>query len=86
MACNEHTRGNFGQLDSPRKNSNQKQTVYAENVAFGLDHHSLQFATRSRTATSARATGNPVGAKIDDDTAATATTASTSTPATTRKA
>ena len=38
VACNGHQRGNFGQLDSPRNDSSQKQTVYARNVAFGLDH------------------------------------------------
>jgi Flp pilus assembly protein TadG len=66
VECNDHTRGNFGQLDSPRKDTNQKQTAYAENVAFGLDHQLAQFV--NAPSNECQSDGNPAGAKIDDDT------------------
>ena len=62
VACNGHQRGNFGQLDSPRNDSSQKQTVYARNVAFGLDHELAAFATEPSAVTSARADGTPASA------------------------
>jgi hypothetical protein len=67
VACDEHTRGNFGQLDSPRNDSTQKQTVYARNVAFGLDHKLAAFASEP-SQYECPADGTPVNAEIDDDT------------------
>ena len=84
VACNEHQRGNFGQLDSPRDDSSQKQTVYARNVAFGLDHKLAAFATEpSQYECPATATRS---APRSTTTRQPATTASTSTQATTRRA
>jgi hypothetical protein len=69
VACNGHQRGNFGQLDSPRNDSSQKQTVYARNVAFGLDHKLAQFDSEP-SQFECPADGTPTGAEIDDDTTA----------------
>ncbi len=65
VACNEHTRGNFGQIDSPRNDSTQKQTGYARNVAYGLDHDLAAFSTEP-TRYECSSDGSPVGALIDN--------------------
>ena len=64
VACSESQRGNFGQLDSPRDDSGQKQTVYARNVAYGLDHQLATFPAPASPQCSSD--GNPFGALIDD--------------------
>ena len=67
IACSEHQRGNFGQLDSPRTRgplpSTQKQTVYARNVAYGLDHELVPFINPASL--ECTGDGNPEGALID---------------------
>ncbi|WP_206063309.1 pilus assembly protein TadG-related protein [Nocardioides sp. HDW12B] len=37
-ACTTSSRGNFGQMDSPRKDTNGNNNRFAHNIAFGLDH------------------------------------------------
>jgi hypothetical protein len=64
VACDEHQRGNFGQLDSPRSGVNQKQTRYGLNVALGLDHEIAVFEDPPNIV--CEADGNPVGALVDD--------------------
>lgn len=67
VACSDSQRGNFGQLDSPRTRgplpSGQKQTVYARNVAYGLDHELVPFI--DPPSLECTGDGNPVGALID---------------------
>jgi hypothetical protein len=67
VSCSEHQRGNFGQLDSPRTRgplpSTQKQTVYARNVAFGLDHELVPFVDPASL--QCAGDGSPPGALID---------------------
>lgn len=67
VACSEHQRGNFGQLDSPRTRgpepATQKQTVYARNVAYGLDHTLTTFANPASF--ECRGDDNPAGALVD---------------------
>jgi hypothetical protein len=67
VACSENQRGNFGQLDSPRTRgpleASQKQTVYARNVAYGLDHQLAAFAAPSSF--ECAGDGLPAGALID---------------------
>ncbi|WP_110181719.1 TadE/TadG family type IV pilus assembly protein [Nocardioides solisilvae] len=63
VGCNEHQRGNFGQLDSPRQGIIQKQKVYAWNVAEGLDHELVPFD--SPASFECAADGSPAGALID---------------------
>jgi hypothetical protein len=41
--CQGPDRGNFGQLDSPRKDGTHGQQALAENIAFGLDHTLIPF-------------------------------------------
>ena len=65
VACDDHQRGNFGQLDSPRGAETQKQTIYAENVAFGLDHDLAAWSAEPPTF-ECTADEVPVGAIIDD--------------------
>jgi hypothetical protein len=38
VGCMGQDRGNFGQLDSPRKEGGAKQTRFARNLALGIDH------------------------------------------------
>lgn len=38
LECSTSQRGNFGQLDSPRKTGENKQTRYSLNLAIGVDH------------------------------------------------
>jgi hypothetical protein len=64
VACSSSQRGNFGQLDSPRRDASQKQTVYAYNVAYGLDHKLAAFSAPASFECSSD--GNPTGALIDD--------------------
>lgn len=64
VGCNEHQRGNFGQLDSPRKDATQKQRVYALNVAHGLDHELVPLPAPASFECSAN--GSPAGALIDN--------------------
>ena len=64
VACSQSQRGNFGQLDSPRRNVSQKQMVYAQNVAYGLDHQLAAFVDPSDFTCSGD--GMPTGALIDD--------------------
>lgn len=64
VACAGSQRGNFGQLDSPRDDSTQKQTVYARNVAYGLDHSLVPFDAPPSFECSSD--GNPYGALIDN--------------------
>jgi Flp pilus assembly protein TadG len=67
VACSDSQRGNFGQLDSPRTvgplTSTNKQTVYARNVAYGLDHEFDVFSNPADF--ECQADGNPSGALID---------------------
>lgn len=64
IACSDSQRGNFGQLDSPRLDTSQKQTVYARNVAYGLDHQLAVFPDPASP--QCTSDGNPIGALIDD--------------------
>jgi Flp pilus assembly protein TadG len=64
VACSDSQRGNFGQLDSPRRDVSQKQTVYAYNVAYGLDHQLTAFPNPASAECSGD--GTPTGALIDD--------------------
>lgn len=64
VACADSQRGNFGQLDSPRRDESQKQKVYAYNVAYGLDHKLAAFS--APTSFECSSDGNPTGALIDD--------------------
>ena len=69
VACAENQRGNFGQLDSPRtrgpETSGNKQTVYALNVAYGLDHKLTTFPDPASF--ECHGDNNPEGALVDDD-------------------
>jgi hypothetical protein len=44
VGCQGPDRGNFGQLDSPRKDEPQHQQAFALNIALGLDHSLIPFA------------------------------------------
>lgn len=44
VGCIGQARGNFGQLDSPRREGSSTQTRLARNIASGLDHQLVPFA------------------------------------------
>ncbi|WP_309650309.1 pilus assembly protein [Nocardioides sp.] len=44
VGCIGQARGNFGQLDSPRRDGSSTQTRLARNIASGLDHQLVPFA------------------------------------------
>ncbi len=64
VSCSIHQRGNFGQLDSPRNDTGQKQTAYALNVALGLDHELAVF--QNPASYECHGDDSPAGALIDN--------------------
>lgn len=68
VACDDHQRGNFGQLDSPRNGVFQNQRAYAYNLALGLDHTLAPFPEPVLVSGDAECTadGVPMGALIDN--------------------
>ena len=65
IGCSDNLRGNFGQLDSPRKDGSNLQERYAKNVALGLDHELAQFV--AAPAYECTADNSPAGARIDSN-------------------
>lgn len=65
IGCSASERGNFGQLDSPRKDESRLQFAYAKNVANGLDHELAQFVNAPTY--ECTADNNPAGALIDNN-------------------
>lgn len=66
--CSTSEVGNFGQLNAPRKDSNQLQQTLFLNVAKGLDHFLVPWATTPSNTDCGKKDGNVIpGAQLDTE-------------------
>lgn len=67
VGCASSGGGQFGQLDSPRRDESQHQRALAENIAVGLDHLIMPFVGATSAECGKKNQAPPTGGVQDDD-------------------